>query len=244
MCTDGSDDTVDTMSSQQDSADNHAWYDPHLDRMLIEQVWVARQPGDGVQTTEAEWSEMQAYQVNDGRSETRTTFYPEDAGRTIRSSALDMAGSTVSSGDVDQDTYEKYERLARWNDGQYAPDRSVQNDDADKRRFARTAAGHIGLTAHQADRTVYVVDRLEPDVYRAGDRTVEMVVLATLSLVVDEDRAPDPETWTVSDWVVNDDQFQGLMDDIEMGMRDLWQIRHTLVSETEHFGPSMGPSPE
>lgn len=99
--------------------------------------------------------------VNDGRSITRTTFWPSDVAKTA------------------DPNRSKLERLAALNDGERSPDRPRQNSVADKSRIIDIFCGYCEVPYR--DRVNYLYDHF--DMSRKGSYSYEEVILAIISLV-------------------------------------------------------------
>lgn len=157
---------------------------------------------------------------NDGRSDTSTTFYyweSNDRGRNkhqLHRRPRDRSG---------------WSRLSTLNDGVGEPNRAQKNFEADVRRWARTFAGQLDVTPYQKERTEYVIEHVDLELFGPYRFSSEMVILGILSLVVDK------ETADIDNWIVYRDDFEGLMDDIGMDRSDLWTIRQILKEQTDQF---------
>lgn len=99
--------------------------------------------------------------VNDGRSITRTTFWPSDVATKYSHSRNNL------------------KRLASLNDGARASDRPRQNSVADKNRLIDIFCGHCGVP--YSERINYLYDHI--DMSRKGTYGFEHIILAIMSLV-------------------------------------------------------------
>jgi len=122
---------------------------------------VARSAGDGSNS----WGDVQKDDaniiVNDGRSITRTTFWPSDLSQSFKHKQSYM------------------NKLAILNDGSRAPDRSTQNSIADRNRIVDTFCGRCEVS-HE-DRIIYLYKQF--DMNRKGPYAKEHIILAIMSLV-------------------------------------------------------------
>jgi hypothetical protein len=164
-----------------------------------------------------------SYSPNDGRSTTRTTFYADD-----------------SSVDMTPRQRERYRRLAKWNDDQYAPDRSIRNLDANKERFAHTCANALELCEYQRDRVIHIVNDIDFSKYNPAGLRYEEVILCIISLVMYEEEGPSFEG-TIRDWFREQAQVHDMLDGSRRGkvnktkMADFWTARQHLLRNTDHF---------
>lgn len=101
---------------------------------------------------------------NDGRSQTKTFFYPSEA---------------------DGWDHGQAERLARLQDGHRSPERNEQNRAADRRRWAESFGAKLGCTDHQIERTKHIVAGM--NMSHMGYYSSQKIILATISLVANED---------------------------------------------------------
>jgi hypothetical protein len=118
--------------------------------------------GNGAASSLDELIDQNAIIENDGRSNTRTFFYPFEA-----------------------DDESTYSRLIRWQDGEGSPSRKEDNRGADRKRWVETFGAQLSLTDFQIERTKHVLDTL-PLAHMAHYST-EKVICAIISLVADED---------------------------------------------------------
>ncbi len=203
------------MSDTESTSTDDSGTDYYNDEEVPPAAWIDRTAGTGSRSQKDEFNDSNSIQVNDGRGQTRTTFYVD-----------------YSDDDVD---HQQYERLARINDGQYARERSSQNHEAEKRNFTRLAADRLDLSDHQTERALYIVEHVDMAPFAASHKTTEQVTLGVLSLVFDQEQAPaEPEEWDIEDWIVYDDTFQEFMESVDMEMEDLWTVRKMLM-DTEFF---------
>jgi hypothetical protein len=99
---------------------------------------------------------------NDGRSETRTFFYPSEA--------------------TDD---QLYGRLIRWQDGEGDPQRDVRNRAADRRRTIDAFCGTLDMSTHHNERVTHVMEEL--NMSHMAHYSSPQVILAIISLVANED---------------------------------------------------------
>lgn len=218
---------------QADVEQDAAPVDPRSeDFEVVEDLAINRDPGSGSLTREQGWVvETEAEGMNDGRYDTRTTFYSWDT---------DTVGP--SQRDRPPEKQRTWAELAKWNDGMWEPDRSVQNFDADVRRWTQTFCNQLELPNYQYERVQYVVNDIDLTEFRSNRFSAEKIILGVISLVVDsETTTDDPEGWDLENWIVYDDSFEKLMIAVDMAedgepKRDtLWEIRKIVHSETDYF---------
>jgi hypothetical protein len=179
-----------------------------------EDFWTDIRAGHGAQSQQEDWvRENGAPETNDGRSITRTTFYPGDA---------DQQGPGQAHRDPADRT--DWQRLATINDGAYAKDRSrgAQNFRADKRRWLQTIANQIGATDHQHDRARWVLERMDFGPYQGARYPVEMVALGILSLLI------DMEARSLETRAIEREEVTMILEDLEHDRRDLIDVRNKL----------------
>jgi len=192
--------TPDTQSTQTDaqsvSDQEQVSVDPAV-RALID-----RGAGTGAYSGSEDWVRANSRpESNDGRSPTRTTFYPDDV-------------STRGPGQAhrDQSDRRSWRSLASWNDGvQSDISRGTQNWEADKQRWIDTITSQLATTSYQRDRVAYLLDTIDYRPYQSGQYPVEHVILALTTLVLDQ---------SVSDWdhrALNRDDVLQLAQDFDVG---------------------------
>lgn len=173
-------------------------------------AWLDRGAGSGSLTwEEAKTEEASREGPNDGRGETRTTFYDE--------------------GDPDPTENSTWTELAAFNDDMYHPDRGKQNHESDRQRIVEILSDECGCTSYQQERVQWVLDDIGSIREFYPTTSIESVVLSVVSLVVDH------ETTNFDNWIVRTDGFQELMDDVGMDMDKLWTIREKVRQETSVF---------
>lgn len=207
--------------------------DTPLEPHQVEAIWIDRRPGNGTLDKQEGWSQNkhEDYEyANDGRSDTRTTFYW---------SADDNTPGHLRNRDRlqphrDPDDRTSWERLAKLNDGVGDPSRKQDNFDADVRRWTQTFCNQLDLTDYQYKRTQYVVEE-DLELGEFGWIPTEHIILGTISLVIDAETTQDPEEWSPDDWFIYRDDFEGLMDDTEMERGTLWTVRKRVHAEADTF---------
>lgn len=140
----------------------------------------------------------QAIIDNDGRSDTRTFFYPEDATYTSK------------------ERKDQYERLIRYQDGVGDPKRSIANSEADRQRLIDILTTQSALTPFQQERTRSIIDSLES--LRFGVYSTEMVILGAITLAANEDGRA----------IRDEPQFIELTTDVGMDQMQLRRVRKKL----------------
>lgn len=191
-----------------------------LDSLSNKELNISR-GGGNLDGPDDEWTDADHY-MNDGRSLTETTFYYTQDD-TDPYHLRDYDRHQLHREPEDRTSWED---LSKKNDGVGTPGRKGRNNDSDARRWAQTFAGQIGLTPYQTERLVYIIDGMMFTDYRPY--SAEKIILATLSLVVDVDAYRDLEDFEIGDWIIYQDDFQSLMDDIDMNRDELWSIRRQI----------------
>ncbi|MDB9247470.1 hypothetical protein PN419_00415 [Halorubrum ezzemoulense] len=141
--------------------------------------------------------------------------------------------TTIDATDAPPEARRQYEWLDDLNDGVGDSDRRGEIHRAGIARDLGVVASHLRLTDHQHDRAQWLLDRLDlkDDVIPSG--TVELAVIAVVSLVVDEDRtrlgAPrDTQS------VLRDDAFNELCAEFEVDKSRVKNVRQR-VRETDVY---------
>lgn len=101
---------------------------------------------------------------HDGRSETRTFYYP---------------------GEAPERKQRQFSRMLRWQEGEGAPERDIKNNEADLRRWVSTFCTHVGLGNYQTERVEKITSGL--NMKHMAHYSTEEVILATMTLVANED---------------------------------------------------------
>lgn len=219
------------MSDSPDNPDTAQYYPYQVDA-----VWIDRAAGSGSLSATEGWAQNKHtdYEyANDGRSDTRTTFYWTNGDQTP--SHLRSRDRHQKHRDVDD--RRSWDELAKWNDGKGEPSRKQDNYDADVRRWTQTFCNQLDLTGYQYRRVLYIVEE-DLDLGEFGWIPAEHVILGTISLVIDAETNPDPDDWTPEDWIIYRDDFEELMDSTEMERGTLWSVRKRVHHESESFsGP-------
>lgn len=199
---------------------------PQLDHANFtdEAFWIDDRAGHGAQSVTEDWVRANHGPIShDGRSVTRTTFYYWEAEK-------------IGPGQAHRkpENVRTWARLASWNDGEGASERSTQNFDADKRRWIETFGGQLECTSYQVERAKWIIERLDLSPFQGAHIPVENVILGVLSLLMDADvpkRLPagDNAEVNVEDVrAVGRPMMQELMANLGMDRRDLKQIRQML----------------
>lgn len=123
--------------------------------------------GSGAASEIEELIDANAIVENDGRSDTRTFFYPSEA-------------DDARQGD--------YARMLEYQEGQYSKteSRDARNRKADQERYVDTFCGKLEASTRVRERTKYVIDGL--DMSHMAYFNSQKIVIATISLVANEDR--------------------------------------------------------
>lgn len=202
----------------------------------VEAVWIDRKAGSGALDSEQAWSQSkhEDYEyANDGRSDTRTTFYwtSED------STPAHLRSRDRLQTHRDPEDRRSWAELAKWNDGKGAPSRKQDNFDADVERWTQTFCNFLELSDFQYKQVRYVVIE-DIEIGEYGWIPAEHIIIGVISLVIDAQRDVDPDEWTPDDWIVYRDDFEQLMDDTEMEQQTLWTVRKRVHDESSLFSES------
>lgn len=198
----------------------------------VEAVWLDRSAGNGALDTTDGWAQNKHAEyefANDGRSDTRTTFYWSEGDET----PAHMRNRDRHQQHRDPEDRRSWDELAKWNDGVGEPSRKQDNYEADVRRWTQTFCNQLNLTGYQYKRVKYVVEHIEMGDF--GWIPAEHIILGTISLVIDAETDADPEEWSPDDWIVYRDDFEELMDDTNMERGTLWTVRKRIHHESDVF---------
>jgi len=124
----------------------------------------ATEEGDGAAPSIDDKIDKEAVIENDGRSNTRTFFYPSSA---------------------PSDKQKQFKRMIRWQDGEGSSDRAMKNRAADKSRYIDTFCSYIGMSSYHMDRVQHIMDSI--NMRYMAHYSSQMVVLAIISIVANED---------------------------------------------------------
>ena len=196
-------------------------------RETVESVWIDRGTGSGALDATTDWNKSVTSEydyANDGRSQTRTTFYWTPDDRTPHY----LRNRDRHQLHRDPQERRDWDTLSQWNDGKYASDRKQQNLSVDIQRWAQTFAEYIGIPSYQKERVCYIVSEIDMDI---GTFDAESIILAVISLVVDANTNCDPDEWTPEEWIIYDESFQQLMDDTDTSQQTLWNARKILHND-------------
>jgi hypothetical protein len=153
---------------------------------------------------------------NDGRSNTRTTFYPDD-----------VDSVTPPQKHRAPEDRRSWSDLASWNDGVGEPDRWRQNSWADKARWAEIFGTQLDASSYLIEETTRIVDLIDA---RAGQYPQEAYVFAVLSLLIDQTvyeraRSPMYEPGHIEHRTLNRENAQRLLDDLDLDTNDIMSVR-------------------
>lgn len=197
-----------------DTTDGSPYAGVHLDRRA----------GAGAMTRQEDWvAETEHDGPNDGRSETRTTLYYRESD----TESAHLRSRERHQLHRDPDDRRSWERLASQNDGVGDSDRRQMNMKADIRRWTEIFGSQLECSPSQRDRVAQLI--IETDLNVAGSLSVEKMILAAISVVVDREQDPDDD-WTVDDWIIYSDTFESMMEDFGMSRDELWRSRR-IVNE-------------
>ena len=142
---------------------------------------------------------------NDGRSDTRTFFYPEE-------------GEYES-----KDRERQFKRMIRWQDGEGDSGRAAANFKADMKRTAETFCSAVEFNSYQRERVLHVMEVLDINSY--GHYSTEKILLAVMSLVANEDRR----------LLRDEDSFRELCHSVGMTLEEVRKVRRMTRERTEQF---------
>lgn len=142
-----------------------------------------------------------APQEHDGRARTRTGFDPREA----------------------NDSH-LFRRLALWQDGMWANERSTRNNMADKKRWVSGFSSQLELTPYQQERVLYVAE--DVDMSHMAHYKTEVVVLAIISLVANEDGR----------WIRDEKEFKQLVKSVGASARDVRSCRLLVRRKSKKLG--------
>lgn len=117
--------------------------------------------GSGAGSDLDDYIDRTAIRPDDGRSSTRTSFYPSDA-----------------------DDTERYEKLHRYQEGMWTSERKHENNRADARRDALTVCSQLQFKQSQKDRVIEILKHVDGD--ELGSIPIEHVIVGATSLVANE----------------------------------------------------------
>lgn len=201
-------------------------------RETVESVWIDRGTGSGALDATTDWNKSVTSEydyANDGRSQTRTTFYWTPDDRTPHY----LRNRDRHQLHRDPQERRDWDTLSQWNDGKRSNERSAQNKQADVERWIATFSTYCELTNYQQKRVSHVVSNV--DMSKVGSLGYEAIILATITLVVDEDLDVDPDEWTPDDWIIYDEDFEQLRDDVNVSQQSLWTARKIVHSTVDSF---------
>lgn len=181
--------------------------------------WLDDSAGHGPQSSSEDWVRANHAPIsNDGRSHTRTTFYPNDV-------------QSFGPGQAHRDPSDRrgWASLVQWNDGVGSDkSRGSQNWKADKRRWLDTFSGQLESTDYQQERAQYILETMDMGPFIGARLHAEAVILGVLTLTMDAD------VHEFDRRMLNRDELHDLVDDLELETADVRQARklvHRTASE-------------
>lgn len=120
--------------------------------------------GDGAHSWGAEQIDQHGFVANDGRSQTVTKFYADEA----------------ADGDQQQ-----YRRLAKLNDGMRSPERRSQNQAADRKRYIETFCSRLDMSPYHTERITIIESEI--NMSHMAHFSSQQTILGIVSLVANED---------------------------------------------------------
>lgn len=192
--------------------------------------WLDHSGGSGSLSRENAWVQSNSRRSpNDGRSHTRTTFYPEDA-------------ETQGPGQKHRDPDERrsWGDLAKWNDGMYSDkSRGSQNFWADNQRWIEIITERVGATGIHRERTQHILEAIDFDPYRAAHVQMEVLILAICSVLVDSEIEIKPDESAeeaMNRRTIERDGTKQILDAIDSDRQDVVEARRLLLErDGEHF---------
>jgi hypothetical protein len=167
---------------------------------------------------------------NDGRYDTRTTFYYSYGGGQGASERRDRHQLHRDPADR-----RSWEQLAEQNDGVGDPGRKQANFEADVRRWVDTFTSQVELNEYHTGRVEYLIrdilDDSEKELWH-GDLSAEWLIAGAMSLVHDAD-ITDPDNFDQR--LSQRSEFQRLMEELGMDHTDLRLARKIAHKKTELF---------
>jgi hypothetical protein len=185
-----------TSDSKRQSAGERQAYD---ERSMDESFAIDRGMGCGGGTQLDDLKVQNGIVAHDGRANTNTYFKPSDA----------------PSDDVG-----KFNRLIRWQEGQF-DGRKQANRDADRRRWIETFCTALSMPSTDSDRVKQIVDDVGAG--KMGVYGTEELILATISLVANEHAR----------FIRDEDMFQQLVIDVETDPHAIKRCRQLIRQKTE-----------
>lgn len=120
--------------------------------------------GSGASNDVDELIDENAIIENDGRSMTRTFYYPSEAPERTR---------------------KRFSRMLRWQEGEGDSQRDVENRAADRRRTVETFCGHLEMTTHHRRRVQHIADSI--NMSHMAHYSSQEVILGIITIVANED---------------------------------------------------------
>ena len=159
-----------------------------------------------------EWADMKddaAYESNDGRSDTRTTFY--------------FTGGEWKN--VSPAKREYYQWLATLNDGYGESSRKMKTHRADCKRLIDVYSGQFEFSVYQKDRIQFIVDHIS---LHFGPYRYEETILALCTVVADESMRD----------LQHEDMYYSFIESIETDLKSIRRLRSLVrdrMIENEHI---------
>lgn len=120
--------------------------------------------GSGAASNIDERIDQNAIIENDGRSDTNTFFYPNEAAPTRR---------------------QQFKRLIEYQDGMYKDERKAETQQADMRRWVSTICSKLDMSSYHTGRVEHICSGL--NMKHMAHYSTEKVIIAVISLVANED---------------------------------------------------------
>ncbi len=133
---------------------------------------------------------------------------------------------------------EYWQWLSELNDGRGASDRSVQIHDAGVQRDIDVVCDLLHCTSHQRDRVEWLLRNMDIDGVVLPSGPIEIVVIAAVTVVVDEDRSRYARQDSDVTSVVRDDEFKEVVDAFGVSRRRVKRCRGRVRSSDVYQSPN------
>lgn len=223
-------DTHPDTDSATSSDDEEEGSVPTVVPFSAEDFWLDQSGGSGSLSREDAWVQSNSRRSpNDGRSHTRTTFYPEDTQTRGPGQAHRKPANRRSWGE-----------LAKWNDGMYSDkSRGSQNHWADNHRWVDIVTDRVGANSHQCEKTRHTLETITADPYPKAGIQMELLILVICSVFIDKEIEVGPDE-TPADAMdrrtIEREGTHEVLDAIGATRQDFIEARRFLLeTDGEHF---------
>ena len=177
--------------------------------------------GSGSMNPEEDWVRAHHQPIeHDGRSPTRTYFDGDD----VR--------ERYPGGQKHRDPEDRrsWQTLSNWQDGvQSDISRGGQNWWADKQRWVDMFADRVGATRYHRERCKHIMKKMDVTPFRSSHTTMEVMIVAILSLLIDNDIA-DFENRAYAR-----DGTEQLLDDLDSDLQEYEDVRGKLKKQEKEL---------